>query len=139
MTVKGDYHGLSFVMVATYLVTTLQNAQSIGQKAVTVKIQNQEQRIRMSTMELEFVITGKVNSLDCHVLLDTGAAISVVPESMVPIGQYLDEPVKVSGVLSTPYMAKKARVIFKLGDYDLVTVVAAVISDDKVFSLYICY
>jgi len=40
----------------------------------------------------------KVNSLDCRVLLDSGAAISVVLESMVPTGQYLDEPDKVSGV-----------------------------------------
>ena len=61
-------------------------------------------------------LDGRVNNYETPILLDSGASVSVVLETMVSRDQMTGESVLVKGFLSTPMKLPMAVVTFEIGD-----------------------
>ena len=72
------------------------------------------------------ILTGKVGSAQCKMLLDTGANVTVVSDRLVKNDQYLDQDIQMTGVNGITMFHPKARVWIHVGSFTISQEVAVV-------------
>ena len=105
--------------------------RQVGKEASVDKIKP-VMRIRNGLVEGQ-QIEGSVNGCDTLVLLDSGADITLVPETLVNPGQLTGGTVAVRGYGSTQsWLLPTAEVPFRVGDAEWIEVVGVVPSRDEI-------
>ena len=70
--------------------------------------------IRECTKEKQNVIMGKVNGIECGILIDTGAEIAMVPRGLVGNDCVECGEMKVAGAVGEPQVFKSTEVVFEI-------------------------
>ena len=71
-------------------------------------------------------MAGQVNGMDCRILIDTGAEITVVPEKFAMGVQYTGETLDLKGFNGSSEVSKLAEVNFCINNHTFSQLVAVV-------------